>query len=180
MNRSRRDRFAITQEALRAFFDYDQLSGVLTYKIGKGARRVAGARAGSVSKDGYRLVKFDGVTIMACHIIWCWMTGKWPENEVDHKNLVRHDDRWENLREASRAQNCSNRRKKVSAYGYRGVRKNKNRFMARIGVEGKYLYLGTYDTAEEAARAYDVGAVKHHQEFAGLNFPAIKRDWLFV
>lgn len=55
--------------------------------------------------------------------------------------------------------------------GYKGVKKMKNRFQARIPVAGKLRYLGSYKTALEAAVTYDAEARKLHGERAILNFP---------
>jgi hypothetical protein len=181
----RRNRYVhITHAEVKAFFDYIPETGELLYKIQFGKRRVVGARAGSVQKQGYRVVKFGKHTIVATHLIWFWMTGAWPEAEVDHKNLQRGDDRWENLREATRSQNCANRRR-VNSLGFRGVKKagfrqGKQRFMAVLMVNGVSKYLGHHFTLEQAARAYDAAAIAQYGEFATLNFPPIKRDWLYV
>jgi len=55
--------------------------------------------------------------------------------------------------------------------GFRGVCRNKDRWSARITRDGKHVHLGTYDTKEDAARAYDEAARRLHGEFARFNFP---------
>lgn len=96
--------------------------------------------------------------------------------------MVRNDDRIENLREATRSQNCMNRNRPLFKYGYRGVKRRKSgKYTASLVKEQKNYYIGQYDTIEEAARAYDEGAKKHFGEFAILNFSdKPKRDWLYV
>ena len=59
----------------------------------------------------------------------------------------------------------------ANTVGYRGVTKNGKRFAAKIGVESKNNYLGTYDTAKEAALAYDRAVVHHKLSSSKLNFP---------
>ncbi len=59
----------------------------------------------------------------------------------------------------------------VGPTGYRGVTKAGNIFLARIWSKGKAYYLGSFPTAEEAARAYDAKARELHKEFAMVNFP---------
>lgn len=89
---------------------------------------------------------------------------------VDHKNGNGLDNRKENLRICTRSQNLMNRdatRKNI--YGYKGVESNNGRFSARIKVDGKRHYLGTFATPKEAAVAYNEGALKYHGEFAKLN-----------
>lgn len=98
------------------------------------------------------------------------------ESLVDHKNGDTLDNRRCNLRLCTTSQNGANRGKsKNNTSGFKGVyfvkRDNKRPWSVYIMAKRKYMYVGRYDTAEEAARAYDVAAVKHFGEFAGLNFP---------
>jgi len=95
-----------------------------------------------------------------------------PGMEGDHKNGNGLDNRRQNIRPATRSQNCMNR-KGWSKHGYKGVYKvsTNNRYGARIQVDGRMLALGCYDSAEGAALAYDKAAAAYHRDFAQLNFP---------
>jgi hypothetical protein len=94
---------------------------------------------------------------------------------VDHKNGDPLDNRRANLRLATAAQNRHNRRKikTKTASIYIGVYFNKQieKWGARIGYQGKRIYLGSFKTEIDAGRAYDEAAKKYHGEFARLNFP---------
>lgn len=88
---------------------------------------------------------------------------------VDHKDSNPLNNQFENLRPACYSQNAMNRR---CASGYRGVHKAKNgKYKAQIGFYSRSIHIGTFATAEEAARKYDEFAKLVHKEFAILNFP---------
>lgn len=94
--------------------------------------------------------------------------------ESDHINHDTLDNRRSNLRVATREQNMQNRRKQSNnTSGYKGVswHKTRSRWQARIAANNKNYFLGFFDNAEEAARAYDTAAQEFHGEFAVLNFP---------
>jgi hypothetical protein len=91
---------------------------------------------------------------------------------ADHKNRNKLDNRRCNLRPSTVSQNAANWRRTHGKIEYRGVRRQRNgRFQAMIGLGGKRVGLGTYDTKEQAAKAYDEAAIREFGEFAVLNFP---------
>lgn len=91
---------------------------------------------------------------------------------VDHINGDKLDNRRSNLRVCTKSENNRNRKlNKSSSVHYKGVYVNKNKFMAYITFNYKMHYLGVFNTAKEAAKAYDREAVKLHGDYARLNFP---------
>jgi HNH endonuclease/AP2 domain len=174
----------ITHTEVLNLFRYDETTGAMFYKTAPPYKpQFLNKRAGMIDKQGYRLIKIEGARYLSGRLIWFYMTGQWPD-EVDHKNLNRSDDRWVNLRESTRSQNCANKGQffKKNRYGFRGVKRQPNgRFQAVVCAGQKEYHLGTFDTAEQAAFVYDIAAKKHHGEFARLNFPDKPvRDWLWV
>jgi len=160
-----------THQRVKALLDYDPATGVFTWReTVRGRNTVAGAVAGCVSqKTGYRSVGIDGGKQRANRLAWFWMTGQWPERLVDHENGVKNDDRWDNLRHATKGQNNSNSRlKSNNRSGYKGVvyRKSMGKWTAQITVKRMHKHLGTFDTPEAAHAAYVSAANRDHGEFA--------------
>jgi len=95
-----------------------------------------------------------------------------PDKFVDHRDGNTLNNCRSNLRLCTNAENLRNQGKnKNNTSGFCGVYRNGKGFQAQIRLNGKLLHMGTYSTPEEAARAYDIGAIKYHGEFARLNFP---------
>lgn len=90
--------------------------------------------------------------------------------EIDHINRNKMDNRRRNLRLATPRQNCANRKSKTNKTGFRGVGGKEGKFHVRIGNQKYRKHVGVFNTAEEAARAYDAAAREIYGDFAILNF----------
>lgn len=132
--------------------------------------RFAGKEAfTAIQQDGYKIGKVFGRVLLAHRVIWALVTGEWPKNELDHRNRQGSDNRWANLREATRSENSRNTGvRSDSISGIKGVRWNKsaNKWVAEIKANGDRIYLGCFDTPEEAGASYDAAAKRHHGDFA--------------
>lgn len=93
-----------------------------------------------------------------------------PDELVDHENGIRLDCRKENLRVTTPQQNAWNRAPKEGKT-WKGIYPHGRKWKARIKIDGQSVYLGLYDTAEIAARAYDEAARRLFGIYARLNFP---------
>lgn len=96
--------------------------------------------------------------------------------ETDHINRNPLDNRRKNLRVATNQQNKFNKSKlKNNTSGYKGVtevkRGNNINYQVYIGHANKNIYIGFFENAREAAKAYDIAASRYHGKFARLNFP---------
>lgn len=158
----------IDQMFLQERLDYNQLTGVLTWRYRPSSdfpdRRAmkiwnacyAGKRAGGLAVDlGYRTLSLSGHKMLEHRAIFCIMEGYWPER-IDHENHVRDDNRWANLAEVTHAQNNRNRLPTTrNRSGVTGVSWNAKRqqWYAYIGDGGRTVSLGMHDTLEAATAA---------------------------
>jgi hypothetical protein len=91
---------------------------------------------------------------------------------IDHINGNGLDNRRENLRPCTAAQNAANRALRRDARtGFKGVRAKGGKWLARIQASGVRRHLGSFETPEDAAKAYDAAAIESFGQFARLNFP---------
>lgn len=169
----------LSVDSIRSLFLYDGLNLIWKKRAGKtpdDARfntRRAGNVAGSLTNYGYLKVTMKVGAKIKCYqvhrLIWAHVYGKWPEKHIDHINMVKTDNRIENLREADQAQNGWNRRMGAkNKTGYRGVKYDPRykTYTASMKVRRKYVHIGTFKTVEEAAEAYRVTSKKYYGEFA--------------
>jgi hypothetical protein len=153
---------------------YDKDTGVFTWAVARPKIKV-GQVAGHLHYKGYINIELFGKHYSAHRLAWFYVTGVWPQETIDHINRVRNDNRFENLREATRRQNRQNSQY-VNKTGYTGVTfkkwmKNKP-YSAAISIGGKPTHIGCYSTAEEAAEAYKIKSIELHGDFSVFNFYA--------
>src|SRR5665213_3102737 len=104
----------LTQARLKKLLHYDPLTGMFTWRIthGRHDRWKAGARAGNLHKSDRRwLIRIEGIRYKAHRLAWLYMTGRWPRDQIDHKDTDSSNNVFTNLREATNAQNQQNRRR---------------------------------------------------------------------
>ena len=89
---------------LRGLLAYDPSSGHFTWRVRRG-RAAAGKQAGYPQSRGYIQIGVRGSLYLAHRLAWLYMTGEWPVAEIDHRDGVINNNKWENLRPATRPEN---------------------------------------------------------------------------
>lgn len=143
-----------TLERLREALLYNRETGVFTWKKTRCYRLKPGDTAGSV-KGGYIQISLDERKYRAHNLAWLYVTGAWPSGEIDHKDRDGMNNRFDNLRDVTRAVQMKNRGKfKNNTSGARGVFRTKRggKFVPHVSVDGKVKRLGYFSTLEEAQR----------------------------
>lgn len=151
-------------------FDVNLALGEIRRKTRRGPSK-AGSLAGYVSRFGYRIICIDYVDYFGHNLIWLLTHGEFPPYgyEVDHKNRIRHDNRPENLRLATRSQNCANASlQKNNTTGYRNVfwDQDRKQYRVQIRIDGQIKWFGRYNNLSDAAKVAESTLKKLYGEFA--------------
>lgn len=162
----------LTRDQLRAMLHYDPATGVFTWQVKASRNTVIGSVAGcSTNTAGYVMIRVDKVLYGAHRLAWFYMTGEWPDQQIDHKDTNRANNRWSNLRLATSGQNRQNQRGpgRRNTSGYLGVHydRSKCKWTAQIVVDRRHHFLGRFATPEEAHAAY-VNAKRRLHPFGTL------------
>lgn len=155
----------ITAETFRALLDYEPDTGIFRWRVSR--RRIQmGAVAGSPNKDGYIRIMVNGMEFAAHRLAWLYVYGVMPQDQIDHLNGDKADNRIANLRDVPHCMNQQNQTRppKNSTSGFRGVawHKRDKRWQARIKVNGREQYIGYFETAEAAHAAYLAAKLQLH------------------
>jgi hypothetical protein len=155
----------LTAERLREVLDYNPETGIFRWKAISTKNQVkVGDIAGCAGAKDYRRICIDGRLHLTHRLAWLYMTGEWPVADIDHINGISGDNRFANLREATRSENMQNRRgpNRDSKTGLLGASPNQGKYEAAICLDGKKHYLGLFKTAEQAHAAYIKAKRKFH------------------
>ena len=157
----------LSAERLREVLKYAPETGLFYWRVTRGGA-IAEMEAGN-RNNGYCRIEIDGIQYYAHRLAWLYVHGEHPAEEIDHRNGNPCDNRIENLRPCSRAQNARNISRKRNSSGFKGVCRCGRKWTAQIAVNGRKIYLGLFSSPQKAAEAYDKAARLHHGEFARTN-----------
>lgn len=141
---------------MKSILDYDPISGLFTWKVSPTASVNIGDIAGSINGKGYIVIRINNNGYLAHRLAWFYVHGYFPEYEVDHNNRIKHDNRLENLKEATRS--CNQRNIGLASNNKSGVKgvsfdKRAHQWRSDIVVNTKLHYLGRYNDFNDAVCA---------------------------
>lgn len=145
----------ITRDRLKEVLEYCPKTGVFIWKCNINSHGSHKGKIAGCNKNGYRVIRIDGVLYRGCRLAWLYVNGVWPKNSVDHINGNPRDDRIENLRDVTHSENMQNRRNLTSRNktGFLGVSKGPSRVNGFLAFVGSH-YVGSYSSPEDAHEAY--------------------------
>jgi len=130
----------------------------------------AGKVVGSIGKNGYKSAAImNKYKVLVHHIAWIYMTGAWPEKYIDHKNGVRTDNKFDNLRPANESENSLNAKIRCdNKSGHKNVFWNcrVKKWNVKLSVNRKPIHIGYFDDLSAAALAAESARVTYHKDFA--------------
>src|SRR3569623_1349389 len=161
---------ALTREKLRQLIRYDAETGQFFRRL-KPSRRHPTERevpCGRIDDKGYVIIFVDGRHHKAHRLAWLLVTGSFPDEQIDHIDRCRANNRWANLREASNSENQANiGARKTNRVGLKGAHfySAGSCWSSRICVRGERRFLGYFKQPEDAHAAYMKAAATLNPEF---------------
>lgn len=156
----------LTQDWLRSLLDYDPETGVFINKVTRNPRAKIGRPAGTLNSEGYTVFQINGKKIFAHRAVWLYVHGAWPQDEIDHINRNRNDNRLCNLRAVDRCANAVNTGAFVNnTSGHKGVTwsARRKKWQVQMQVRRKTFYVGQYDLLADAVQARVIAEIFLHQ-----------------
>jgi hypothetical protein len=157
----------VSPARLRELLQYDAETGEFRWLKQMSRKIRAGDLAGTLTGDRYCKITIKGRQYRAHQLAWLYVTGEWCPLMIDHRDGDPLNNRWDNLRRATRSQNNANRGPhRNNACGLKGVSRNRSGWRATIHKNRRRHYLGIFRTPQAAHAAYEAAARKLFGEFA--------------
>lgn len=159
----------LSQDELMRFLSYNETTGIFVWKIGFQHGPVkTGCPAGTKASSGYIVIAINRKKYFAHRLAWQYIHGEVPGGNIDHINGLKHDNRIENLRIATKSQNAAN--SKVSTMNTSGVKgvswSNKaKKWVVQVRDKGKKTHVGCFSDLHSAKLAASDARAKVFGEF---------------
>ncbi len=146
----------VTWEKLHYLLWYCKTTGNFYWRHGISRNVKPWSLAGHKKKCGRMNIKIDGKPYLAHRLAWLYTHKEWPKKFLDHINGNTWDNRIENLRDVSNSINMQNQKRAhvTNHSGVLGVQRRGDKYAARITLNKQLVYLGMFDSKEEAGQAY--------------------------
>lgn len=160
--------FTLTQDSLKDLLHYDPDTGIFTWIVNRGGGARSGDTAGYSGETRgkkYFRTEISGKAYLLHRLAYLYMTGKWPDNEIDHDDGNGLNNKWDNIGPATRVQNSKNMRKSISnKSGVTGVYldKERNKWCVQINFEHRQIKLGRFEAFNDAVIARKMAEYKYN------------------
>lgn len=139
----------ITQSELKELITYDPNTGIMKWRKKNRHSKPENVCDGYYNNKGYLLLCINYRQYVQHQLAWLYITGSWPKEQLDHIDGKRDNNIFSNLREATNRQNCYNK----FAKGFY-LNKERGKYMSRIRVDGKDIFLGWFNNKIDARKSY--------------------------
>ncbi len=155
-------RSSLTAERLRELLHYNPETGEFSRRVHLSNRSRASSAVGNKHSSGYIIICVDGSPRRAHRLAWLYVYGEWPNEQIDHINGIRHDNRISNLRDVTAFENKQNRKlpQKPGRMLGAALHKATGRWSSQMTVNYKKIHLGYFKTEMEAHLAYVAAKAK--------------------
>lgn len=149
-----------SHEELLSIIHYNAETGEFTWLRTIHSRAIKGTKAGTLSKKhGYVSIQIFGYVYKAHRLAWFYMTGAWPGNKIDHRDRVKSNNIFSNIRDVTHSMNMQNQSKahKESTSNFIGVslHKSTGKWCVQLVRKGvKKRHYGLFDSEEKASQYY--------------------------
>lgn len=146
---------SLNQRRLKEVVWYNKQTGFFYWRVSTGKAK-RGNVAGHTDSAGYTKVSIDGVKYFAHRLVWLYVYGVWPTQNIDHKDLCRSNNRLSNLRDVGQSLNGLNGPLRCNnSSGYTGVSYDARRgeWVAYVNRARRKKHLGAYKNLIDAVAA---------------------------
>ena len=147
----------LTVEKLKEHLSYNSDTGIF-HRIN------SSAKVGTLTPKGYLKIHLLKKSYQAHRLAWLYVHGIMPEDQLDHENHDKTDNRIENLREVSNQENLKNQSmRSTNTSGFVGVYwdNKQEKWSSQIMVDAKCIFLGRFKSKQGAIKARKLANVKY-------------------